>query len=65
MNNGFLGKTMENVRERTNLEFIDHSQIDQIRKRQSKLSFNGIEGWCSTFSVYKLDREKTVFVKPI
>ena len=38
MNNAFFGKTMENVRDRTNLEFIDHSQIDQISKRQSKLS---------------------------
>ena len=42
MNNAFFGKTMENVRDRTNLEFIDHSQIDQIIKRQSKLSFKGI-----------------------
>ena len=27
MNNAFFGKTMENVRDRTNLEFIDHSQM--------------------------------------
>ena len=26
MNNACFGKTMENVRDRTNLEFIDHSQ---------------------------------------
>ena len=35
LNNAFVGKTMEtleNVRDRTNLEFIDHSQIQQ-RKR--------------------------------
>ena len=36
MNNAFFGKTKENVRDRTNLEFIDHSQIDQRIKRQSK-----------------------------
>ena len=42
MNNAFFGKTMENVRDRTNLEFLDHSQIDQIIKRQSKLSFKSI-----------------------
>ena len=36
MNNAFFGKTMENVRDRANLEFIDRSQIDQIIKRQSK-----------------------------
>ena len=27
MNNAFFGKNMENVRDRVNLEFIDHSQI--------------------------------------
>ena len=65
MNNAFFGKTMENVRDRTNLEFIDHSQIDQIIKRQSKLSFKGIIDHYSKFSVYKFDKEKTVFDKPI
>ena len=65
MNNAFFGKTMENVRDRTNLEFIDHSQIDQIIKRQSKLSFKGIVDQYSKFSVYKFDKEKTVFDKPI
>ena len=65
LNNAFFGKTMENVRDRTNLEFIDHSQIDQIIKRQSKLSFKGIMDHYSKFSVYKFDKEKTVFDKPI
>ena len=65
MNNAFFGKTMENVRDRTNLEFIDHSQIDQIIKRQSKLSFKGIVDHYSKFSVYKFDKEKTVFDEPI
>ena len=32
MNNAFFGKTMETVRNRTNLDFIDHSQIPQIIK---------------------------------
>ena len=36
MNNAFFGKTMENVRERVNLEIIPHTNIDQIIKRQSK-----------------------------
>ena len=65
MNNAFFGKAMENVRDRTNLEFIDHSQIDQIIKKQSKLSFKGIMDHYSKFSVYKFDEEKTVFDKPI
>ena len=65
LNNAFFGKTMENVRDRTNLEFIDHSQIDQIILRQSKLSFKGIMDHYSKFSVYKFDKDKTVFDKPI
>ena len=32
MNNAFFGKTMENVRDRTNLEFIPHTNIEQIKK---------------------------------
>ena len=65
MNNAFFGKTMENERDRTNLEFINHSEINQIIKRQSKLSFKGIVNHRSEFSVYKYDKEKTVFDKPI
>ena len=65
MNNAFFGKTMENVRESVNLEFIDHTQIDQIIKRQSKLNFKGIMDHYSKFSVYKFDKEKVIFDKPI
>ena len=56
---------MENVRERVNLEIIPHTNIDQILKSQSKLSFKGINMHYSTFSLYKFDKEKTVFDKPI
>ena len=65
MNNAFFGKTMENVRERVNLDIIPHTNIDQIIKRQSKLSFKGINMHYSTFSLHKFDKEKTVFDKPI
>ena len=65
MNNAFFGKTMENVRDRTNLDFIDHSKIEQIRNRQSKLSFKGIVDHYHSFSVYKYDKEKTLFDEPI
>ena len=56
---------MEIVRERVNLEIIPHTNIDQIIKKQSKLSFKGINMHYSTFSLYKVDKEKTVFEKPI
>ena len=56
---------MENVRDHTNLEFNDHSQIQQKIKRQSKLSFKGIVDHYQKLSVYKFDKEKTVFDKPI
>ena len=38
---------MENVRDRANLEFLSHSQINQIKKGQSKLGFKGIVDWYS------------------
>ena len=44
MNNAFFGKTMENVRDRTNLEFIDHSQIDQIIKKTIQVKFQRNHG---------------------
>ena len=65
MNNAFFGKTMENVRERVNLEIIPHTNINRIIKRQSKSSFKGLNMQYSTFSLYKFDKEKTVFDKPI
>ena len=56
---------MKNVRERVNLEIIPHTNIDQTIKRQSKLSFKGINMHYSMFSLYKFDKEKTVFETPI
>ena len=44
---------MENVRERVNLEIIPHTEIDQRRKRQSKISFKGISHHYNDFSLYK------------
>ena len=65
MNKAFFGKTIEKLRDRTNPEFINHSVYNRIKNRQSKLSCKGIVNWYKTFSVYKFDKEKIVFDKPI
>ena len=59
MKNAFFGNTMENVRDRTSLEFIDFSQLQQIIRRRSKSGFKCIVKWYSTFSVSKFDKEQT------
>ena len=51
MNNAFFAKTMENVRERVNLEIIPNTEIDQIIKRHPKLSFKGITHHYNDFSL--------------
>ena len=61
MNKAFFGKT----KERVILEIIPHANIDQIIKRQSTLGFKGICIHYIDFSLYKYDKEKTVFNKPI
>ena len=58
MKKAFFGKTMENVRDRTILDFIDHSQRDQITKRQLKLCFKGNVNHYSEFSVYKYEMDQ-------
>ena len=65
LNNAFFGKTMENVRDRCNLEFISHTKYEEIIKRQSKLSFKGIINHYRDFSIYKYDKEQITFDKPI
>ena len=65
MNNAFLGKTMENLRETVNLEIVPHTNTDQIGKRQSKLSFKGISNHHNDFSFYWFIKGKTAFDQPI
>ena len=45
-----------NVRVKTNLEFMSHSQIKQLKRSQYKLGFEG--------SVYKFEKDKTLSDKP-
>ena len=60
-----FGKTLENVRDRVNLDFISHTQTQQKINRQSKLIFNGIANRFENFITYKYEKEKMFFDKPI
>ena len=42
LNNEFHGETMENVRNRIKVEFIEESDTEKNIKEQSKLTFNEI-----------------------
>ena len=42
LNNAFYGKTMENVRNRLKIKFIEKVNYRKIKNHQSKLTFNGI-----------------------
>ena len=64
MNNAFFGKPMENVKEGDNLEIIPHTEINQITKRQSKLSFKGISKHYDDPTLNKDDKEKITFDEP-
>ena len=63
MNNAFFGRTMENIRDRVNLEVISHDQIQQIINRQSKLSFKVLRIIMEILVCSFI--EKKIFDKPI
>ena len=56
MNNAYFGKTMENIRDRVNLEYISHGQMQRIIYRQNKLKFEDIVDHYENFSVLKYDK---------
>ena len=43
MNNTYWGKTMEEMRDRVNIEFISNDQLPQIMTRQSKLNLKVVK----------------------
>ena len=65
MNNSFYGKTIENIRKRLNLDFIDKSDTHRILIRQSTLSFDEKSAEHEKFSLYSFNMESIKFTKPI
>ena len=55
---------MEKVRERTSIEIIPHTGIDQIIKKQSTFSFEGMSQQYNDFSLYNYGKEKITIDKP-
>ena len=65
LNNAFYGKTMENVRNRTNIEFVKHEDEEMMVKLQSKLTFNGIHKSCDKFDSFTIKYNEVTMDKPI
>ena len=65
LNNSLYGKFIENVRNHVNIDAISHDEPEQILKRQSKLSFDGIIDCYDKFNMYKYKKSKIIFKKPI
>ena len=65
LNNAFYGKTMENVRNRLKIKFIKKDEYREIKKQQSKLTFNGIHKSYENCDSYTLKQNEVLIDKPI
>ena len=65
LNNAFYGKTMENVRNRLKIKFIKKDNYREIKKQQSKLTFNGIHKSYETCNSYTFKQNEVLMDKPI
>ena len=52
LNNTIYGKTMENVRNRLKIKFVEKDDYRKILKQQSKLTFNGIHKSYENYDSY-------------
>ena len=64
LNNSFYGKTMENARDRVELEIIKKDVIDKIIQQQSKLTFNGIHKSYEKCYSYFFEQNEVLMAKP-
>ena len=65
LNNAFYGKTMENVRNRTKIEFIKKNEEEKMVKWQSKLTFNGIHKCYEKYDSFTFKMNEVLMDKPI
>ena len=65
LNNAFYGKTMENVRNRLKIKFIEKDDYREIIKQQSKLTFNGIHKSYENCDSYTHKQCEVLMDKPI
>ena len=65
LNNAFYGKTMENVRNRLKIKIIKKDDYREIKKQQSKLTFNGIHKSYENCDSYTFKQNEFLMDKPI
>ena len=65
LNNAFYGKTMENVRNRLKIKFIEKDVYREIIKQQSKLSFNGVHKSYEICDSYTFRQNEVLLDQPI
>ena len=65
LNNAFYGKTMENVRNRSKIEFIKKDEEEKMVKWQSKLTFNGIHKCYEKYDSFTFKQNEVLMDKPI
>ena len=65
LNNAFYGKTMENVRNRSTIDFIYKDETDENLKQQSKLSFIGIRKPYENCDSYTFKQNEVLMDRPI
>ena len=63
--NAAFGKILENVRNRLGLELIKKGDIEKIIKKQSNLTFNGIQKSYENYDSYTFKKNEIVMDKAI
>ena len=65
LNDAFYAKTMENVRNRLKIKLIKKDDCREIKKQQSKLTFNGIHKSYENYDSYTFKENEVKMDKPI